>query len=262
MHRSYIAIAMCAGRAMCSLFFFFFFKNITFLWLHKSIRSGQRSLALSPSEQPTHSWQPLPLSTVTHVSCYTHTHTCSHASPEMGVIIRSMEIFWILKRWSRPKECLCRQCLAVVATTRGNTTTLFDPSHRHRAIWWVLSKNSNKCFGTKYCKWISVRASALSPFINEQVFVSRQRSRIDSIRLLDKWLLHLLQRVRRKHRRSGEHTSKWNERSLCCSSTAATVFTSHVLQCEHDGNNHTEAVIKFSCSSTTHSPVRATRGGD
>lgn len=99
---------------------------------------------------------------------------------------------------------------------------LFSPSHHHRAIWWVLSKNSNKRYGTKYCKWISVRASSLSPFINEQVFVSRQCTQVDSIRLLDKWLLHLLQRARRKHISSGKGTSEWKDRSLCCSSTAAT----------------------------------------
>lgn len=88
--------------------------------------------------------------------------------------------------------------------------------------YMMSAKQKLKRYGTKYCKWISVRASALSPFINEQVFVSRQCTQVDSIRLLDKWLLHLLQRARRKHIRGGKRTSEWKDRSLCCSSTAAT----------------------------------------
>lgn len=138
----------------------------------------------------------------------------------MSVNVRSMEIFQILKRWCWSKECLCRQCLAVFATTRGNTTTLFDLKHHHRVIWWVLSKNSKKRYGTKYCKRISVRAPALSPFINEQVFVSRQRIQIDSIGLLDKWLLHLLQEARRKHKKRQAHYRMKRHESLlqfhCC----------------------------------------------
>lgn len=128
----------------------------------------------------------------------------------------------------------------------------FSPSHHHRAIWWVLSKNSNKHYGTKYCKWISVRASALSPFINEQVFVSRQCTQIDSIRLLDKWLLHLLQRARRKHIRSGKHTSEWKDRSLCCSSTAA---TSQYTTTAHRRSSSTAAPL------VTSSPL-VTQGGE
>lgn len=110
--------------------------------------------------------------------------TLNHAKPKRSVKVRTMEILWILKGWRWPEECLCQQGLAVVTATRGNTT--------------VLSKNWNKGEGTNNCGWISARAGVFSPFVNEQVFVSRQRTQIDSVRLLDKRRLHLLQRARQK----------------------------------------------------------------
>lgn len=151
---------------------------------------------------------------------------------EHAVNVRSVKIFRILKKWCWSKECLCRQrCFRHCTRQHNDSVWPQAPSQSYMRS----AKQKLKRYSTKYCKRISVRASTLSPFINEQVFVSRQRIQNDSIRLLDKWLLHLLQGARRKHK-------KQEDRSLCCSSTAATIPIY---------NNRTQVVIEFSCSFTT-----------
>lgn len=143
------------------------------------MRGGQHSLALSLLAIRS---QAAPPSEHTAIHVYTNVfprariHKQSHAKSKRSVNVRSMGIFRVLKWWCQLTEWLCRKC---------------------------------KRYITKHCKWTSAGASALSPFINEQVFVSRQNTQIDSIRLLDKRLLHLLQRARRKHIRSGKHTLLW-----------------------------------------------------
>ncbi|XP_076866871.1 E3 SUMO-protein ligase ZBED1-like [Brachyhypopomus gauderio] len=44
------------------------------------------------------------------------------------------------------KQCLCRQCLAVVATTRGNTTNLFDHLKRHHKALHDQCKARSGCY--------------------------------------------------------------------------------------------------------------------
>lgn len=101
---------------------FYFYNMSTFYLLHKSIWSGQHLFSLSVSSPFTGSPFPSSQSHMLH-DTQMRFHVCTHSHIST----------W---RWVKHPHCENISTFAVVVTTRGNATNLFDHlSHHHGAIW-------------------------------------------------------------------------------------------------------------------------------
>lgn len=64
------------------------------------------------------------------------------------------------------KQVLCRQCLAIVATTRGNTTNLFDHLNQHHKALYDECKPDLNAISSK--KTISDAFVSVAPYEKRQ----------------------------------------------------------------------------------------------